>query len=128
MSIELLRAVGMVVWLPSFMELDTAESLLADALATEAATGARYWAAELLRQQGLVDLARGDRTGLDRLRAAAAVAAEQGATLLELRALIALVRETGAGPERAALAALVAELGGLLDDLPVEGPAARALR
>lgn len=138
MSLELLRAVGVLVWLPSFLatlsevhlrrgELDAAATLLADASAVEASTGARFWAGEILRQQALVDLARDEpAAGEARLREAVAVAEAQGATLLELRARTELARATGQGGEREALAALVAGLGDRLERLPVERSAAEA--
>ena len=136
MSVELLRAVGVHVWLPSFLatislpllrrgQPDKARDLLLDAVAGEDATDADFWSAEVQRQLGEADLALGDPSGLDRIRRAVEVAVQQGAGLLELRARTSLCSHTPDADELAALAELVTAFG---PDLRApEVAAARAL-
>jgi hypothetical protein len=122
MMVALLRAAGTLVWVPTFDSIlaedhlaqdrpDAARPLLEDAMDIATQTGACFWSAEVQRQRGEVALATGEADGLDRLRAAAELAAEQGAALFELRARTAVCR---AGPaddqERARLADLLARL------------------
>jgi class 3 adenylate cyclase len=118
MSISLLRALGVTVWLPSFLgtlavihlergELDLAEGYLAEAADTAEATGAHYWSAEILRRQGELRMRRGDTSGLDLLRDAVDLAGRQGATLIELWCRSSLCRESGEEVDRKGLALLV---------------------
>lgn len=127
MMIGMLRSLGVLVWLPSFYatvselrlkrgELDEADAVLRDAFAVQEETGARFWEAELTRQQGEVLLGRGDPGGVDRIRQAVAIAVEQGATLHELWARTSLC-ERGGDADHSALATLIDTLDPTLPDV-----------
>jgi hypothetical protein len=118
MSLMLMQTLGVQVWAPYFDSavaaellvqghLDEARAHVANGAAVADATGAHYWSAEVARMEGVLLLESGDPAGVQRLRDAAALAGEQGAVLLELRARTALANATGDGADRAALAALV---------------------
>jgi class 3 adenylate cyclase/tetratricopeptide (TPR) repeat protein len=119
--IAVLRATGVVVWLPGWMaslaqahldrgELDEADAHLSAAAELTDQTGARFWSAEVMRLQGEVVAARtpSDPRAVELLRAAVGVAAAQGATVFELRARAALCARTADPADREALAELLA--------------------
>ena len=100
-ALALWRMVGADLWLPGFLteiaehrlrrgDLDGAREFIRDAEAITEQSGARYWAAETTRVRGECRLAAGDAGGADDLRAAADLAARQGAVLFERRAQTAL--------------------------------------
>jgi tetratricopeptide (TPR) repeat protein len=118
--ISVLRATGVVVWLPAWMaalaeahlgrgELDEADAHLSAASELTEETGARFWSAEVSRLQGQAAAARdaSDPRVVELLRAAVAIAADQGATVFELRARTALCAQKGDPADRAALADLL---------------------
>ena len=122
-AIAVLRAIGAVVWLPSWLgslaelqlrhgRLAEARALIEDACSTEAATEATFWSGELGRLRGELEYAEGGN-GAEHLRRAADVAAQQGARLFELRALTALRRWAGEGDDD--------RLRALVDELRSEG-------
>ena len=100
-ALALWRMVGADLWLPGFLteiaehrlrrgDADGAREFVRDAEAITEQSGARYWAAETTRVRGECRLAAGDAGGADDLRAAAELAARQGAVLFERRAQAAL--------------------------------------
>jgi class 3 adenylate cyclase len=126
MIIGMLRAVGMLVWLPAFLsmavdlllaqgDVDGAVPMLVDAEELAERTGAHFWSAELDRQRGEVAFAQGDDRAVHHLRAAAARAVAQGAPLFEVRARTALCRHVDDADERTALADLLERLPQLPD-------------
>lgn len=115
-----LRATGVVVWLPGYManlaeahlargELDEADGHLSAAADLTEQTGARFYLAEITRLQGDAALARdpAGQRGVELLRAAVEIAASQGATVFELRARTSLCEHTADPADRAALADLL---------------------
>lgn len=72
-------------------DVEGSRLLVEELLASTAASGERFWDAELLRTRAAVRSASGDRTGAEAdLAAAVAVARSQGASPLERRASLAL--------------------------------------
>jgi class 3 adenylate cyclase/tetratricopeptide (TPR) repeat protein len=131
--ILLLRATGVLVWVPPFLSIlaevhlaqgdhEAARPLLEQARDVAAETDAHFWTAEVTRQLGLVGQAAGDPVSAALLRAAVDLAVEQGAALFELRARTALHRHHPADDEeRARLVALLERL-----PLPADTPDRRA--
>jgi predicted ATPase len=128
MSITLLGSLGVEVWLPSFLaslatanlfngQLDEAERFYAEGRTVADRIGAHYWTPEIIRQQGALLVARGQEGALGRFREAAALARQQGATLLELWALTSICEHGGHDADRRTLASLVEGLGPDADDL-----------
>lgn len=124
MIISMLRAMGVLGWVPTFLaalsavhlrigDPDGAAPLLADARAVADQTGAHLWTPEITRQQGELAIATGEPGGVDLLRDAVQRAIAQGAPLHELWARTSLCRHVDDPAERAALAAL-------LDRLPLD--------
>ncbi len=70
-------------------------------------TGAHFWTAEIRRLGQAAAVASGQDPDLDVLRGAADLAAQQGATLLELRARADLCRHGGSAADQVALRTLV---------------------
>jgi hypothetical protein len=129
MTVGMLRAIGMEVWVPSFLgviaavQLDRgdhagAEANVRDALAAAASMGAHYWTPELRRVLGEARLGQGDPSGIEDLRAAVELAVRQHARLHELWARTSVCRAGGHDEDRAELRALLAEL-----PLPADAPA-----
>ena len=136
--IGVLRSINVLVWLPSFIagvsavlirrgDVAVAEELLEDAAQVADATGARFYSAEIARQQGEARIALDLPGGVDLLRAATELAVDQGATLFELWARASLCRHTGDADDLAALAALVDSLGPGAEAVAKDIAAAKAL-
>jgi hypothetical protein len=120
-AITMLRALDVQVWQPSWLATLAAGHLrhghpeLAAAALDQAAevadrTGARYWSAEIARLRHEVLLASGEPADLSILRDAAALAADQGAKLVELRSRTDLCRHSDDPADHEALAQLVGSL------------------
>jgi hypothetical protein len=130
-AVALLRAVGVLVWLPSFAggnaeamlghgDLAGAREQLDEAALVADETNAHYWSTEIARLRGEVAHALGEPDAVPLVRRALDLAVEQGATLMELRARTSLCRMEGDPTEHAGLASLVqrlqdAGLGGAAD-------------
>ena len=136
--IGVLRSINVLVWLPSFIAgvaavlLRRGDAAGADELLTEAAdvadaTGARFYSAEIARQQGEAKLALDEPGGVDLLHAAIELSVDQGAALFELWARTSLCRHTGDPGDLAELAALVDSLGPGAQAVAVDIAAAKAL-
>jgi hypothetical protein len=121
MIVSMLRAMGMLVWVPSFLgaisavhlrngDADRAAPLLSDAAEVAQQTGAHYWSAEITRQRGEVALATGDPAGTDLLREAVDLAVSQGAALHELWARTSLCRHLLDPSDREGLERLLATI------------------
>ena len=132
MAVMMLRALGLLVWVPSFLaaiaavhlargEGAEAATLLEEAAEVAAQTGAHYWSAEIARQRGEAALLLGDQGGIDRLREAIALAVAQAAPLHELWARTSLCRHSDDPSNREAL-------GKLLEHIPLapDAPSRRA--
>lgn len=120
MLVEVWKATGVLMLVPCYGSAvveghrrlgDFAAAITAadEHLAFAEATGLHVVDAVFLRLRGLSRLAADDAGGADDLRAAAALAAEQGARLFQLQALLALAALDDADG-RAALADLVATI------------------
>jgi class 3 adenylate cyclase len=125
---SMLRAMGMLVWMPSFLaaiaavhlrrgDLEGAAPLLLDAAEVAEQTGVHYWSAEITRQRGELALAQGNPAGVDLLRDAVALAERQGAKLLELWASTSLCRHSDDPADGDRLGRLLAEI-----TLPTDAP------
>jgi class 3 adenylate cyclase len=128
MIASMLRAMGLLVWMPSFLaaisavhlrrgDLVGAAPLLLDAAEIAEQTGVHYWSAEITRQRGEVALAQGDPSGIELVREAIALADRQGARLLELWARTSLCHHSDDPVERDRLGRLLAEIC-----LPADSP------
>jgi ATP/maltotriose-dependent transcriptional regulator MalT len=121
-ALALWRIAGGEVWVPSFLteiarhqlgggDLDGARASLREAEAISGRSGARYWAPETARVLGEARLACGDEGGVEDLRAAAELAAEQGSLVFELRARTALSGAVAGREDLDRLAGLVDSFG-----------------
>lgn len=126
--VAMLRAMGMLVWVPSFLgaisavhlrrgDAALAEPLLRDAAEVAQQTGAHYWSAEITRQRGEVALAAGDPNGVGLLREAIALAEQQGAAVHELWARTSLCIHATEIGDREGLERLLAAI-----PLPADAP------
>ncbi len=120
-AVGLLRAVGVLVWLPSFAggnaealllqgDVVGAREQLDEAAQVAEETGAHYWSTEIARLRGEAAHALGDPDAVTWVRRALDLAVAQGATLMELRARTSLCRMGEDADEREALARLVEQL------------------
>ena len=121
MIISMLRAMGVLGWVPTFLaalsavhlargDAEGAIPLLADARAVAEQTGAHLWTPEILRQQGEAALVQHDPAGVDLLREAVRRAVDQQAHLHEVWARTSLCRHVDDPAERRALADLLTTL------------------
>ena len=128
MAVMMLRALGLLVWVPSFLaaiaavhlargEGAEAAALLEEAAEVAAQTGAHYWSAEIARQRGEAALLLGDHRGIDRLREAITLAVAQAAPFHELWARTSLCRHSDDPANREALAKLLEHIP-LAPDVP----------
>ncbi len=121
-ALALWRIAGGEVWVPSILteiardqlgggDLDGARASLREAEAIGGRSGARFWAPETARALGEARLASGDEGGVEDLRAAAELSAEQGSLVFELRARTALTGAVAGREDLDRLAGLVDSFG-----------------
>jgi class 3 adenylate cyclase len=129
MTVQMLRAVGMLVWLPSFLgvlaavqvqrgDFAGAEASAREGLAVADGHGVHYWTPDLHRLVGEARVGHGDADGLAEIDRAVELAIENRAALHELWARTALVRLRGSVGDRRDLEDLLSRI-----PLPADAPA-----
>jgi hypothetical protein len=121
MTVQMLKAVGMLVWMPSFLgllaavqvargDVSGAAASASDGLGIADEHGAHYWTADLHRLRGEARFGQGDGDGLHEIDDAVQLAVEASAGLHELWARTALVRLRGGDDDRRGLEDLLTRI------------------